>query len=153
VLAALRALVAFLKKTHYANIRWQGHRELNGRLSVLTQPWGGKEEVGQWGSGMGAGASELAAVMQVTSPRCMSCQRARQTDHSQYAEGLTLHEKQNEESYNVPLWEQDLGFRLIASNGMISMLAYLRAFGWSLQGVDLLSCVSVDERNIQQVGC
>jgi hypothetical protein len=119
VLAALRALVAFLKKTHYANIRWQGHRELNGRLSVLTQPWGGKEEVGQWGSGMGAGASELAAVMQVTSPQRMSCQRARQTDHSQYAEGLTLHEKQNEESYNVPLWEQDLGFRLIASNGMM----------------------------------
>ncbi len=44
--AALQALVAFLKKTHHANIRWPGDRDLNSWLAVLSQPWGGKEEVG-----------------------------------------------------------------------------------------------------------
>lgn len=46
VVAALQALVAFLKRTHFANLRWHGHKELNARLAMLMQPWGGKDEVG-----------------------------------------------------------------------------------------------------------
>jgi hypothetical protein len=38
--------VSFLKKTHHAHIRWQGHKDLNARLNVLARGWGGKEEVG-----------------------------------------------------------------------------------------------------------
>jgi hypothetical protein len=45
VLAALQALVAFLRKTHHANIRWSGFPELNARLLKLCQGWGGREEV------------------------------------------------------------------------------------------------------------
>ncbi len=45
VVAALQALIAFLKKTHYTTIRWHGHRECNARLLAMCQGWGGKEEV------------------------------------------------------------------------------------------------------------
>ncbi|KAL6759427.1 hypothetical protein V8C86DRAFT_1303353 [Haematococcus lacustris] len=44
VTAALSALVAFLKKTHHANIRWHGHKQLNARLTAMAQSWGGKDE-------------------------------------------------------------------------------------------------------------
>jgi hypothetical protein len=50
--AALQALVSFLKKTHHAHIRWQGYKELNARLNVLAQGWGGKEEVRDWVDGV-----------------------------------------------------------------------------------------------------
>lgn len=54
VAVALQALLSFLKKTHHAHIRWQGYKDLNARLNVLAQGWGGKEEVGM-GKGSGGG--------------------------------------------------------------------------------------------------
>eukprot|EP00200_Dunaliella_tertiolecta_P012804 CAMPEP_0202388378 /NCGR_PEP_ID=MMETSP1127-20130417/77152_1 /ASSEMBLY_ACC=CAM_ASM_000462 /TAXON_ID=3047 /ORGANISM="Dunaliella tertiolecta, Strain CCMP1320" /LENGTH=397 /DNA_ID=CAMNT_0048989769 /DNA_START=78 /DNA_END=1268 /DNA_ORIENTATION=- len=44
VAAALQSLLSFLKKTHHAHIRWHGYKDLNTRLNVLAQGWGGKEE-------------------------------------------------------------------------------------------------------------
>ena len=43
--AALQTLVSFIKKTHHANVRWHGHKELSSRLTAMSQGWGGKEEV------------------------------------------------------------------------------------------------------------
>ncbi len=45
VCASLRTLEAFVRKTHSASVRWQGSRELNGRLSALCQVWGGSDQV------------------------------------------------------------------------------------------------------------
>ena len=47
VLAALSALVAFVRKTHVTSIRWQGFPELNAKLLALAKGWGGREQVGQ----------------------------------------------------------------------------------------------------------
>jgi hypothetical protein len=43
--AALQTMQAFLKKTHQAHIRWHGYKDLNARLAVMAQGWGGREEV------------------------------------------------------------------------------------------------------------
>ena len=47
MVAALKALLAFLKKTHHINIRWNGSKYLNSRLAAMSTGWGGKEEVGR----------------------------------------------------------------------------------------------------------
>lgn len=44
VLASLQTLSSFLKKTHYASLRWQGVREVTSRLMHLAEGWGGRDE-------------------------------------------------------------------------------------------------------------
>ena len=44
VLASLQTLSSFLKKTHYASLRWQGVREVTSRLMSLAEGWGGRDQ-------------------------------------------------------------------------------------------------------------
>lgn len=44
VLASLHTLTCFLKKTHYASLRWQGVRAVTSRLMQLAEGWGGRDE-------------------------------------------------------------------------------------------------------------
>lgn len=45
VTATLVTLVALVRKTHIASIRYPGSHEQNARLLALAQGWGGKEQV------------------------------------------------------------------------------------------------------------
>lgn len=45
VTATLVTLVALVRKTHIASIRFPGSQEQNARLLALAQGWGGKEQV------------------------------------------------------------------------------------------------------------
>lgn len=45
VTATLQTLVALVRKTHIASIRFPGSQEQNARLLAFAQGWGGKEQV------------------------------------------------------------------------------------------------------------
>ncbi len=45
VVATLRALVVFVRKTHSSGVRWHGDPNLNSRLLAMAQGWGSTEEV------------------------------------------------------------------------------------------------------------